>query len=109
MVAGLVQGVGFLPFVWRGASARGLRGFVGNDTRGVVLEVEGSAEDVSALIAALSAPPPLARVDRVTRVDVPALGDAAFCIRDSDVAGAKRALVPPDTATCADCLRELRD
>jgi hydrogenase maturation protein HypF len=106
---GLVQGVGFRPFVWREATARGLRGFVGNDTSGVVLEVEGPADDVSALVAALSAPPPLARVDRVTRVDVPAVGDLAFTIRDSNVAGARRALVAPDTATCADCLRELHD
>ena len=41
-VVGLVQGVGFRPFVWREATARGLRGFVGNDADGVVLEVEGA-------------------------------------------------------------------
>jgi hydrogenase maturation protein HypF len=106
---GLVQGVGFRPFVWREATARGLSGFVGNDADGVVLEVEGPAENVSALVTALSTPPPLARVDALSSTPVPAIGDSCFVIRDSDVAGARRALVSPDTATCADCLRELND
>jgi hydrogenase maturation protein HypF len=108
-VAGLVQGVGFRPFVWREATSRGLRGFVGNDADGVVLEVEGLADDVSALVTALSSPPPLARVDGVSCTSVPLVGDGAFTIRESDVAGARRALVSPDTALCADCLHELRD
>jgi hydrogenase maturation protein HypF len=108
-VAGLVQGVGFRPFVWREATARGLCGFVGNDADGVVLEVEGLPGDVSALVTALSSPPPLARVDGVSCIEVPVVGDVAFSIRDSDLTGARRALVSPDTATCADCLRELHD
>ena len=108
--SGLVQGVGFRPFVWREATARGLRGFVGNDADGVVLEVEGPPDDVSALVAALSdASAAGARRSGHSCTTVPVVGDAAFAIRDSDVAGARRALVSPDTATCADCLRELHD
>ena len=108
-VVGLVQGVGFRPFVWREATARGLFGFVGNDSGGVVLEVEGSPDAVSGLVTALSTPPPLARVDGLSSTPVPTIGDSCFVIRDSDVGGARRALVSPDTATCADCLRELND
>jgi hydrogenase maturation protein HypF len=108
-IVGLVQGVGFRPFVWREATSRGLRGFVGNDAGGVVLEAEGSADAVAALVTALSSPPPLARVDGVTCTEIPVSGDISFTIRDSDLSGARRALVSPDTATCADCLRELHD
>ncbi|HEX4431339.1 MAG TPA: Sua5/YciO/YrdC/YwlC family protein, partial [Frankiaceae bacterium] len=108
-MAGLVQGVGFRPFVWREAVERGLCGFVSNDADGVVLEVEGPADSVAALVTALSSPPPLARVDGVSCASVALVGDVSFTIRESDLAGARRALVSPDTATCADCLRELKD
>ncbi len=109
IVTGLVQGVGFRPFVWREAVSRGLSGFVGNDADGVVLEVEGDDVAVSALVTALSSPPPLARVDGVSCTPMPVVGESAFVIRESDLGGARRALVSPDTATCADCLRELHD
>lgn len=108
-VSGLVQGVGFRPFVWREATARGLSGWVGNDAVGVVLEAEGAPEAVTSLLAALTRPPPLARVDGVSSEVLPALGDAGFEVRGSATNGARRALVSPDTATCADCSRELHD
>src|SRR3954447_24565899 len=115
-VLGLVQGVGFRPFVWREATGRGLSGWVGNDVTGVVLEVEGEPLAVAALLDVLHRPPPLARVDAVHAEDVPTIGDVGFVVRDSDTRGAprapggpRRALVSPDTATCADCLRELAD
>ncbi len=104
-----MQGVGFRPFVWREAMARGLTGFVGNDSGGVVIEVEGAPDQVSSFVAALSVPPPLARVDGTSCAALPVVGDASFTIRESDLTGARRALVSPDTATCADCLRELHN
>jgi hydrogenase maturation protein HypF len=64
-VSGLVQGVGFRPFVWREASIRQLCGWVGNDAAGVVMEVEGPSSAVSDLLTALRVPPPLARVDDI--------------------------------------------
>ncbi len=64
-VSGLVQGVGFRPFAWRAATALGLSGWVSNDAAGVVLEAEDPAADVASLLAALTSPPPLARVDAV--------------------------------------------
>lgn len=108
-VTGLVQGVGFRPFVWREATARGLVGWVGNDTSGVVLEVEGASAAVAALLDALTRPPPLARVDEVRSEPVSPVGSSGFEVRSSEVDGARRALVSPDTATCDDCLRELHD
>jgi hydrogenase maturation protein HypF len=101
--------VGFRPFVWREATARGLTGWVGNDATGVVLEAEGSADAVAGLLAALRRPPPLARVDEVRSQPLTPVGGLTFEVRTSDTAGARRALVAADTATCVDCLRELHD
>ena len=108
-VSGLVQGVGFRPFVWREATARGLSGWVGNDAVGVLLEAEGPTAGVDSLLEALTRPPPLARVDDVSSEEVPTLGGNGFVVRTSLTEGARRALVSPDTATCADCLAELHD
>ena len=64
---GVVQGVGFRPFVYRLALEEGLAGFIGNDTDGVTIEVEGAAERVEAFLARLRAEAPaLARIDSVT-------------------------------------------
>jgi hydrogenase maturation protein HypF len=108
-VSGLVQGVGFRPFVWRAATDLGLSGWVSNDPAGVVIEAEGDADDVTALLAALEVPPPLARVDAVESQRVATAGGSGFEVRISDLTGARVAQVSPDTATCADCLRELHD
>ena len=108
-VSGLVQGVGFRPFVWRHATTLGLTGWVGNDSAGVVLEVEGDVDDVETFIVALRSPPTLSRVDDVLCERIPYLGSSGFEIRASDLGGAHTALVSPDTGTCPDCLREFAD
>ncbi len=108
-VSGLVQGVGFRPFVWREATARGLSGWVGNDAAGVVLEVQGPAGEVAALVGALQRPPPLARVDGLVSELLPPEVATRFVVRSSDTTGPRWALVAADTATCEDCLSELRD
>jgi hydrogenase maturation protein HypF len=108
-ISGLVQGVGFRPFVWREATSRGLTGWVGNDAAGVVLEVEGPVDAVYSLLESLSRPPPLARVDEVRSHPVPPVGGAGFQVRTSNTEGARSALISPDTATCAECSREMRD
>jgi hydrogenase maturation protein HypF len=108
-VTGLVQGVGFRPFVWRLATSLGLAGWVANDGTGVVLEVEGAPDGVAALLAALHLPPPLARVDQVSSTEVPTLCEQGFTVRGSEQGGRRRARVAPDAATCTDCLRELGD
>ena len=109
-VTGIVQGVGYRPFVYGLAHRLGVRGFVGNDSDGVFAEVEGTPDAVAAFVAALrDEAPPLAVVDDVRAVDVPATGADGFTIVASHTASTAAALVTPDTATCADCLRELAD
>jgi hydrogenase maturation protein HypF len=108
-VGGLVQGVGFRPFVYVRAHALGLGGFVLNDGAGVVIEAEGPARALDELARALeSDAPTLARVDRVESELLPALGEHGFRIAASDASG-RTALVPADVATCDECLRELFD
>jgi hydrogenase maturation protein HypF len=109
-VEGIVQGVGFRPFVHQLARRLGLSGLVGNDAGGVFVEVEGAAGAVEAFVRALwTEAPPLAVVDRVTIRPLPLRGERGFAIAPSVPRGERTALVSPDSATCADCLRELRD
>ncbi|HEY0804066.1 MAG TPA: carbamoyltransferase HypF, partial [Pseudonocardiaceae bacterium] len=109
-VEGVVQGVGFRPFVYALAGEYALAGHVGNDVHGVFLEVEGPPESVTGFLAALRAEaPPLAEIERVTTHDTVPTGEAGFVIVASDSAGARNTLVAADSATCADCLAELFD
>jgi hydrogenase maturation protein HypF len=109
-VEGVVQGVGFRPFVYSLATRLGLAGWVGNDADGVFAEVEGPAAGVQDFLAALVRDaPPLAQVDRVTSQPIAPDGRAGFTIVPSEVDGQRRALISADVATCADCLRELAD
>jgi hydrogenase maturation protein HypF len=109
-VEGIVQGVGFRPFVYSLATGLGLGGLVGNDVDGVFLEVEGPPPAVSEFLRRLEdEAPPLARIERVTTAALPLAGAASFEIVASGPDGRRRALVAADTATCADCLREMGD
>jgi hydrogenase maturation protein HypF len=110
LVRGVVQGVGFRPFVFRLATECGLAGFIGNDTDGVTIEVEGGESDVDGFLARLRAEaPPMARIDAVAVKDMDLRGDKEFRIILSQVLGQVSTGIPADTATCADCLRELLD
>jgi hydrogenase maturation protein HypF len=107
-IQGVVQGVGFRPFVHQLAARFHLGGHVFNSSAGVVIEAEGAELDgfERALREEL---PPLARIDSIEATDVAPCGDAQFVIRESvDETGAS-ALVPPDASTCDDCLREVSD
>ena len=109
-VEGIVQGVGFRPFVYTLATGLGLAGHVGNDTDGVFVEVEGAPAAVGEFLVLLERDaPPLARIERITTAPLPPNGSASFAIAASGSAGPRRTLVSADTATCADCLRELAD
>ncbi|MFF5018902.1 carbamoyltransferase HypF [Streptomyces sp. NPDC001165] len=107
-VRGTVQGVGFRPYVHRLAADLELAGFVGNTANGVLIEVEGPAGEVGRFFDRLTEqPPPLAAVTGVGCEDVPPTGTTGpFTIRPTEQS-AGRTQLPPDTATCADCLREL--
>ena len=109
-VEGVVQGVGFRPYVYSLATSLGLAGLVGNDVDGVFAEVEGDPAAVREFLGALERDaPPLARIERVTAAGVAPVGAATFEIVASEPMGRRRALIAADTATCADCLRELAD
>jgi hydrogenase maturation protein HypF len=114
-VSGVVQGVGFRPFVWRLARELELSGWVRNDARGVEIEARGAAEQVYSLIDRLKRDaPPLARVDDVTARKVEAHAHSAhsphggFVIIDSR-GGRAATMIGHDTAVCRDCLTEMFD
>ena len=103
-VRGVVQGVGFRPFVYRLALEEGLAGFVGNDTDGVTIEIEGPEERVEAFLARLcSEQPPLARINSVAVRALVLAGRAGFHIVTSQVLGRVSTGIPADAATCPDC------
>ena len=108
-VRGVVQGVGFRPSVYRLATRHRLGGFVLNDGEGVVIEAEGPPSALASFVAALEQDvPPLARIDSVVSRDATPLGERSFAVRASARTAGLPALIPPDVATCDDCLRELR-
>ena len=109
-VEGIVQGVGFRPFVYGLAVKNGLAGFVLNDTAGVTIELEGEPPALENFIAHLrDRPPPLARIENVDCRIIPPKGELAFNIVASQGKEEKSVLISPDTRTCDDCLDELFD
>lgn len=109
-VTGIVQGVGFRPYVWHLAHELKLAGWVRNDAAGVEVLVEGDAQSVDAFTRRLSEEiPPLARVRDLSWADAPAGGEFTdFTIIESG-AGRAATLIGPDTAVCPDCLTEMFD
>ncbi|MEW5762534.1 MAG: carbamoyltransferase HypF [Bacillota bacterium] len=109
-IKGIVQGVGFRPFVYNLAGAHGVKGTVLNASRGVLIEAEGPAPAVRAFIEDLRRRPPrLARISSLTCEELPPCGYTSFAIVASAAEEEKEALVPPDVALCADCARETFD
>jgi hydrogenase maturation protein HypF len=109
-VTGIVQGVGFRPFVFNLASTLGLSGWVRNTSAGVEIQVEGPRKQIEAFERAVrEESPPLARIDEVIASYGSAHGHTGFEIREST--GIPEAFQPisPDVAVCPDCLRELFD
>ena len=109
-VSGIVQGVGFRPYVWHLARELKLAGWVRNDAAGVEILLEGAADKIEAFTQRLPAEiPPLAQVRELSWTDAPARGELSdFSISESAV-GQAATVIGPDTAVCADCLTELFD
>ncbi|OGB33126.1 MAG: carbamoyltransferase HypF [Burkholderiales bacterium RIFCSPLOWO2_12_FULL_61_40] len=106
-VAGLVQGVGFRPFVWRLAQELQLAGWVRNDAQGVEIFAQGAAAQLAALLTRLHADAPvLARIDAVHTQDAVVDGWTGFTIAPS-APGPVATAIGPDVAVCPDCLCEL--
>jgi len=109
-VTGVVQGVGFRPFVHRLAAGLALAGYVGNDTGGVFVEVEGQPVDVARFERRLlDEAPPMARITGLESTEVGTTGERQFRIVESERGGQARTFVSPDVAVCGDCLAELFD
>ncbi len=109
-VQGIIQGVGFRPFVYGLARSFGLTGFVRNDSAGVTIEVEGSPQALAGFQQALrEEAPPLARIDAVEALPIAPLHTPDFLIVQSKAGAERQALVSPDMCICGDCLRELFD
>lgn len=109
-IEGIVQGVGFRPFVYTIALRYTLSGFVLNNSKGVLIEIEGFKESLDKFEEALFKElPSLARIDFWTKELIPYKGDMAFEIRHSDEASTKSSPVLPDMSICNECLAELKD
>jgi hydrogenase maturation protein HypF len=106
-VRGIVQGVGFRPFVYNLAHELGLTGYVLNSSAGVTIEIEGVASQVEEFVARLrNHPPPLAQIEEFATADLEPRGDTTFVIRHSEAQPGEFVLISPDVATCDDCWRD---
>ncbi|MCB0113271.1 MAG: carbamoyltransferase HypF, partial [Caldilineaceae bacterium] len=109
-ISGVVQGVGFRPFVYRLATELHLAGWVLNSAQGVFVEVEGNADALDLFRRRIEDDtPPQAQIQQVTTTPLPPAGYCNFEIRHSDTSGPRTTQILPDVATCPDCLRELLD
>jgi hydrogenase maturation protein HypF len=109
-IEGVVQGVGFRPYVYGLASRLNLRGFVKNRSGGVVIEVEGDSHSLNSFLCVIGeSAPRLARIDTIKWEQQSPLGDREFRIDSSDREAAAGVYISPDIAVCDDCLRELFD
>ncbi|HHM12825.1 MAG TPA: carbamoyltransferase HypF, partial [Planctomycetaceae bacterium] len=109
-LVGIVQGVGFRPFVYRLAQRFRLAGYVRNHSRGVTIEVEGPPDSLEQFAQALQREqPPAAVIDAVDRRSVDVQHASDFVIVASDAESQQSTPASPDLATCDDCLREFFD
>ena len=109
-IQGIVQGVGFRPFVYQLAHRFNLAGYVINTSQGVLLEVEGPETRIGDFFEAIiSETPPLARISALDRSEIPTLGEHSFKIKESRAGLGRSALISPDVSICPDCLSELRN
>ena len=107
---GVVQGVGFRPYIYRLATELGLAGSVYNHSQGVTVEIEGSSPDIETFQRRLAPElPPLAKIDKSSVQFMEPNGDCEFVITASEDVETASTIIPPDIATCADCLSELFD
>lgn len=109
-ITGVVQGVGFRPFIYRLARACELDGWVANDPSGVCVEVQGDLQRVQTFIRQLPLDmPERANIHSLTSSQVPTQSEIGFTIRESETGTPPSALMLPDLAPCAECVRELSD
>lgn len=109
-IAGVVQGVGFRPFLYRLAAVHGITGSVRNDAHGVLVDAQGDNGSLAAFVEQIrQSPPPLARITEMHVDYLPPASFSRFEIVASEADIERSVLISPDVATCDDCLRELFD
>ncbi len=109
-ITGAVQGVGFRPFVYNLAKRLNLKGYVINDTHGVIIEIQGKEKDINQFLISLQTEkPPLAHIFSQEIEELPLTDFKDFEIRKSKSAGKKEVFILPDISTCDECLKELID
>ncbi|MDZ7392781.1 MAG: carbamoyltransferase HypF [candidate division KSB1 bacterium] len=109
-ITGVVQGVGFRPFLYRLATEHGIVGTVRNDAHGVLVDAQGDNGSLSAFLHEIrQSPPPLARITDITVEYLPPARFTGFQIVASEADIERSVLIAPDVATCDDCLQELFD
>ena len=107
---GIVQGVGFRPFIYNLANSNKLTGFVANTLQGVIIEVEGTINQIANFIDNIKqkAPPPSLIID-ISSKEIKPIKSKNFIIKDSTGDESVATLISPDIAVCQDCLKELFD
>jgi len=106
-VRGIVQGVGFRPFVYNLAHQLGLAGYVLNSSAGVTIEIEGREQQIAQFVVTLrGGPPPLAQIEHVAIEGMEPAGEQGFVIRRSEAEPGEFVLISPDVATCEECWRD---
>ena len=109
LIKGIVQGVGFRPFLYRSAKKYNLCGLVKNTSRGVILEVEGSEKSIKEFISyIINDPPPLSLIENYESREIKRQYSKEFEILSSEDDGEGGLLVSPDIAICANC-KKIRD
>ncbi len=107
-IRGIVQGVGFRPFVYSLADRYGLHGWVRNTSRGVEIEVDGDPRSLSSFVTSLREDhPPLANIDSIHSEEIPLNGYSEFVILHSKADPGGFQPISPDVSICDDCLEEL--
>jgi hydrogenase maturation protein HypF len=107
-VTGIVQGVGFRPFIFRLAQECNLTGFIANTPAGVTIEVQGESDRLDRFLGRLPAElPPLAKITSLLPRDAEPQAESTFRILSSRLDAPPKALISPDVAVCCDCLREM--
>lgn len=110
IITGIVQGVGFRPFIYNLCVQNNLNGWVGNSDSNVIIEVEANKNQLFSLISQIKeTAPTLSKIESINYKELPFEGFKDFTIRNSKSSSKGNIFISPDVATCDDCVRELKD
>ncbi len=109
-IQGIVQGIGFRPFIYNLAKKHDLKGFILNTSSGVEIEVEGDISNIEQFFKTIeNINLPLAQITSIERINLPPIDYQDFIIRESIASAERTTLISPDICVCEDCLAEMRD